>query len=88
MFHLKTQSVIDILLKLFYLYTNLTHTVSFTDGYTIISLTVKVVGDAEGCAYLVLPAVALAYGAGLVILHHKALLQLLVYFFSLRCELL
>ena len=46
-------------------------------GVGIVAHGLEVQRDAEGCADLVLAAVALADGAGVVVVHHKLLRQLL-----------
>ena len=74
--------------------TDLLHGVTVPDGDAVvggrfvITHGLEVYGDTQGCTDLVLPAVTLADGAGIVEVHHEILLQLMVNFLGLGGELL
>ena len=57
-------------------------------GGGFIAHSLEVYGDAQGRADLVLAAVPLADGAGVIKVHHKVLLQLVIDLFGLAGELL
>ena len=73
---------------------NLLHAVTLTHGDAVVGLVglgadgVEVEGDAEGGADLILTAVALADGAGLVIVDHELLGKLSVKLHGGTCEYL
>ena len=57
------------------LYTFLLHAVAVTHRYATVGLTVEVIGNAERRTDFILPAVPLADGPRVVVIHHKVLGQ-------------
>ena len=78
---------LDIVDKLCDGQTDLLHGIAIPYGDGLILQGVKVNGDAKRSADLVLTAIALTDGAGLVIVHHKALCQHLLNFTGLVAQL-
>ena len=71
---------LNIAFKLRYGHANLSHGIPVAYGDSLVLKGIEVDGYAQRSAYLVLPAIALAYGAAVVEIHHKVLGQKLVYF--------
>lgn len=70
------------------LHTLLLHAVAVTDSNAAVRLAVKVIGDAVRRADLILPAIPLANGTGIVVIHHKVLGQAVVNLLRLVVQLL
>ena len=70
------------------LYANLLHGIAVADGYTAVVFGIEIIRDAERSADFVLAAIALAYGACLIIINREVLCEIIVNLHSLIAELL
>ena len=86
-FLLEIYLFLDVVLKLRYGHTNLSHgiPVAYSNGPVLKGIEVN--GYAQRGTYLVLSAIALAYGAAVIEIHHEALGQKLVYLPCLIAQL-
>ena len=70
------------------LYANLLHGIAVADCYTAVVFGIEIICDAERRAYLILAAIAFAYGACLIIIDGEVLCEIIVNLHSLIAELL
>ena len=82
------QLFFNISAKLAYRKSYLLHAVAVADGYTAVVFGIEIIRDAERSAYLILAAIALAYGACLIIINREVLCEIIVNLHSLIAELL